>query len=80
MATDKADLIVAVTTTGDKEAISGLDGVAKAGEKAENSTKKLDKAVVDLVKDFDKQTRNAGLSTNQIKLLALATEKRHQSN
>ena len=72
MATDKADLIVAVTTTGDKEAISGLDGVAKAGEKAENSTKKLDKSVADLVKDFDKQTKNAGLSTNQIKLLALA--------
>ena len=68
---DKTELIVGVNTDEVKEGTKNLKDFGTTGEKTESKVARLEKATEKLNDDFKRQAKAAGLSANEVKLLAL---------
>lgn len=68
---DVSKLVISVDSDGVRTATGDLDLLTKAGKKNEKQTETLEQSTRKLTKQFERQARNAGKSTNQIKILDL---------
>ena len=68
---DETELIVGVNTNEVKKGTKDLKDFGTTGEKTQSKVARLEKATEKLNDDFKRQAKAAGLSANEVKLLAL---------